>query len=50
MCSIKDLIEYKIQKEKLVKCLRSDELIIDKSKNLKCMYTKILLMGRNTWH
>ncbi len=35
MSSIKDLIEYKVKKEKLVKCVRSEDLLIDKSQKFK---------------
>jgi len=45
MCSIKDLIEYKVQKEKLVKCLRSEELIIDKLKRFRMYVYQNIIDG-----
>ncbi|MBS91976.1 MAG: 3,4-dihydroxy-2-butanone-4-phosphate synthase [Rickettsiales bacterium] len=45
MCSIKDLIEYKVKKEKLVKCIRSDELLIDKSKKFKMYVYQNIIDG-----
>ena len=40
MSSIKDLIEYKLKKEKLVKCIRIDDLKLSDSKKFKMFIYK----------
>ena len=48
MSSIKDLIEYKLKKEKLVKCIRIDELKLSEKKKFKMFIYKNII--DNTEH
>ena len=48
MSSIKDLIEYKLKKEKFVKCIKIDEILLGKSKKFKMYIYKNLI--DNTEH
>ena len=48
MSSIKDLIEYKVKKEKLVKCIRIEDLKLSDTKKFKMFIYKNLI--DNTEH
>ena len=48
MSSIKDLIEYKVKKEKLVKCIRIDDLKLSDTKKFKMFIYKNII--DNTEH
>ena len=48
MSSIKDLIEYKLKKEKLVKCIRIDDLKLSDTKKFKMFIYKNII--DNTEH